>query len=69
MQQLKMSAPDLYSGYHNSWLSYQQTINTQLNIQRKIDSNWSPKSYKGISSGYNHFNKNIKEEKDEATIH
>ncbi|MBY0580684.1 MAG: LysM peptidoglycan-binding domain-containing protein [Rickettsiales bacterium] len=69
MQQLKMSAPDLYSGYHNSWLSYQQTINTQLTIQRKIDYNWSPKSYKGISSGYKHFNKNIKEEKDEATIH
>ena len=69
MQQLKIKAPDLYSGYHNSWLSYQTTINTQLNIQRKIDSNWSPKNYKGISNGYNHFNKNIKEEKDEATIH
>ncbi|WP_236869648.1 LysM peptidoglycan-binding domain-containing protein [Candidatus Bandiella numerosa] len=68
MQQLKIKEPDLYSSIHNSWLSYQTTINTQLNIQRKIDSNWSPKSYRGMPNQYSHLNSNNKEEQDEATI-
>lgn len=68
MQQLKIKAPDLYSSIHNSWLSYQTKINTQLNIQRKIDSNWSPKSYRGVSNQYSHLNSKNKEEQDEATI-
>ena len=68
MQQLKIKAPDLYNGYHNSWLSYQTTINTQLNIQRKIDSNWSPKSYRGIPNQYSYLSSNHKEEQDETII-